>query len=48
MKAIHENGKMAYVERLRGKEDDLVELGEIGKEVIYTRSFGRSPAVCTL
>jgi hypothetical protein len=33
---------------LSGPDDDLVELGEVGEEVIYTRTFGGTPAVLTL
>jgi hypothetical protein len=33
---------------LSGPDDDLVELGEVSEEVIYTRTFGGAPAVLTL
>lgn len=36
------------VERLGSEEDNLVELGEVGEEVVYTWSFDRLPALGTL
>lgn len=40
--------QIAHVERLGGEEHDLVELREVGKEVIDSRPFRRSPPCCPL
>lgn len=37
-----------YVGGLGGEEDDLVELGKVGKEVVGTRALGRAPSVLEL
>lgn len=33
---------------LRGEDDDLVELGNIGEEVVQSWALSRSPAMLTL
>lgn len=38
----------AYIKRLRGEQDDLVELRQVGEEVIDARSLGGSPPLDSL
>jgi hypothetical protein len=37
-----------YIKRLGGEEDDLVELRQVGEEIIDTRSLGGSPSLYSL
>lgn len=39
---------MTYVGGLGGEEDDLVELGEVGEEVVGSRALSRAPSVLEL
>jgi hypothetical protein len=39
---------MSYIMMLGCENDNLIELGEIGDEIVNTWTFGRAPAMLTL